>query len=281
MSGFFKSKFFYIVAVLTLIAVIVPTVLCSMGLTPVLRSAVNTVLMPVQKLSDKAAGAIEGFTSYFTAFDRLKEENVRLKEEIASLREEVAGAREIKAKYDWMSDFLELKMLHHEYNLVPAVISGRGSANYSNVFMLDAGKLSGIQRGMPVVSGDGILGYIAEVGPTWSKAVSVMEASSSVGAYVERSGAIGVVEAEYDLSLEGILKMSYLDEDADIKVGDRILTSGYGSVYPRSLVIGYVETVKTDDLTRSITATVRPASTLDQVSKVMVVTEYEVYAEEP
>ncbi len=280
MSGFFKSKFFYVVAVLTLLAVIVPTVLCAMGQTSFLRSAVNTVLMPVQKLSDKAAEAIEGFTSYFTAFDKMKNENLRLKEEIASLREEVAGAREIREKYEWMSKYLELKMLHPDYKMVHAVISGRGSANYSNVFMLDAGRISGIAKGMPVVSEDGVLGYIAEVGPTWSKAVSILEASSSVGAFVERSGAIGVIEAEYDLSLEGILKMSYLDEDADIKVGDRILTSGYGSVYPRSLIIGYVETVSTDEFSRSVTATVRPASRLDQVSEVMVVTDYEIYAEE-
>ena len=180
-----------------------------------------------------------------------------------------------------MSQYLELKMLHQDYKMVPAVISGRGSADYSNVFMLDAGKISGIAKGMPVVSSDGILGYVSEIGPTWSKAVSILEASFSVGAYVERSGAIGIVEAGYDLSQDGVLKMSYLDEDADIKVGDRILTSGYGSVFPRSLVIGYVESVKSDDLSRSKTAIVRPATRLDRVSEVMVVTGYEVYAEEP
>ena len=280
MGSFFKSKFFYIIATLTLIAVIVPTVLCSMGLSPVLRSAVNTVLMPVQKLSDKAAEAIEGFTSYFTAFDRMKEENERLREQVASLREEVAGVREIKEQYDWLSGYLELKMLHHDYKMVPAVISGRGSADYANVFMLDAGKISGIDKGMPVVNSDGILGYVSEVGPTWSKAVSIFEASFSVGAYVERSGAIGVVEAGYDLSRDGVLKMSYLDADADIKAGDRILTSGYGSIFPRGLVIGYVEEVKSDDLSRTVTATVRPATRIDRVSDVMVVTGYEVFAEE-
>ncbi len=280
MGSFFKSKFFYIIATLTLIAVIVPTVLCSMGLSPVLRSAVNTVLMPVQKLSDKAAEAIEGFTSYFTAFDRMKEENEKLREQVASLREEVAGVREIKEQYDWLSGYLELKMLHHDYKMVPAVISGRGSADYANVFMLDAGKISGIDKGMPVVNSDGILGYVSEVGPTWSKAVSIFEASFSVGAYVERSGAIGVVEAGYDLSRDGVLKMSYLDADADIKAGDRILTSGYGSIFPRGLVIGYVEEVKSDDLSRTVTATVRPATRIDRVSDVMVVTGYEVFAEE-
>jgi cell shape-determining protein MreC len=144
---FFKSKFFYVITVLTLIAVIVPTVLVSMGLTPVLRSAVNTVLLPIQKLSDKAAGVIDGYASYFRAFDKMKAENAKLKEELASLREQIYEAKEMKEKYEWMSEFLELKMNHMDYHTVPASITGRGSSDYAGVFMLDAGTKEGLPDG--------------------------------------------------------------------------------------------------------------------------------------
>lgn len=279
MKEFFKSKFFYVITVLTLIAVIVPTVLVSMGHTPILRSAVNTVLIPIQKLSDKAAGVIDGYASYFRSFDKMKAENAKLKEELASLREQIYEAREMKEKYEWMSEFLELKMVHIDYHTVPASITGRGSTSYAGVFMLDVGTVGGVGKGMPVVSGEGILGYITEVGPNWSKASSFLEESSAVGAYVERSGVIGVVEGNYNLAREGLCRMSYLDEGADIKVGDRILTSGYGSIYPRSLTVGYVEKVEPDEFSRGVTAYIRPVTTLDQVSKVMVVTGYDEYTE--
>ena len=223
MKEFFKSKFFYVITVLTLIAVIVPTVLVSMGHTPILRSAVNTVLIPIQKLSDKAAGVIDGYASYFRAFDKMKAENAKLKEELASLRGQIYEAREMKEKYEWMSEFLELKMVHIDYHTVPASITGRGSTSYAGVFMLDVGTVGGVDKGMPVVSGEGILGYITEVGPNWSKASSFLEESSAVGAYVEK--------------------------------------------------------VEPDEFSRGVTAFIRPVTTLDQVSKVMVVTGYDEYAE--
>lgn len=67
-------------------------------------------------------------------------------------------------------------------------------------------------------------------------------------------------------------------------MGDRILTSGYGSVYPRGLVVGYVERIEDNEFSRTVTAYVRPEafniSDADKISKVMVITEYESYTEQ-
>ena len=78
--------------------------------------------------------------------------------------------------------------------------------------------------------------------------------------------------------------MSYLEEGADIKVGDRILTSGYGSVYPRGLIVGYVERVEDNEFSRTVVAYVRPEAFnltgAEKISKVMVLTDYESYTEQ-
>lgn len=279
MKNYLKSKFFYIITVLTLAAVIIPTVLCSMGLSPVLRSAVNTLLTPLQKLSNKAVDVIDGYASYFYAFDNLVEENEALKKELSELKNEVYQARDVEEKYEWLSEYLELKMQHNDYKMMPAAVTGRESGNYKSVYMLDTGTSSGISRGMPVVSSDGLLGYISEAGPNWSKVTLLIESSSSTGAYDERSGTVGIVEGDFALASDGLCKLTYLDENADVKEGDRILTSGYGSIYPRSLVIGYVESIEQDEFSRGITAYVRPAAKFDQISEVMVITEYETYTE--
>jgi rod shape-determining protein MreC len=133
---------------------------------------------------------------------------------------------------------------------------------------------------MPVVTEHGIVGYITEVGTTWAKAVTFLEEGTAIGAYVERSGAEGVIEGNFALAEEGICLMSYLSEDSDIKVGDRIVSSGYGSVYPRGLVIGTVEKIEKDSASRSITVTVRPASDLRELTRMMIITDYDVYTEE-
>lgn len=284
MKDLLKSKFFYVIAFLTLAAVIIPTVLCAMGHTGIFRSAVNTVMTPLRKLSLGVVDSLDGYAAYVGEFDDLVAENERLREENALLREEVYKSRDLEEQYEWVSEYLELKMQKTDLKLTPASVCGRESGNYSGVFMLDAGSSSGVGRNMPVVTGDGVLGYVSEVGRNWSKACSLLEMSSSVGAYVERSDVVGVIKGDYFLSEKGLCRLDYLEADSDIKVGDRILTSGYGSVYPRGLIIGYVDSIETNEYSRSLTAYVRVAAfdgvDSRDISRVMIITDYETGTEE-
>ena len=282
MKSYFRSKFFYVITALTLAAVILPTVLYSMGVSFFFRDCVNIIMTPLRGLADGIVEGLDGYAAYITEFDNLVEENERLRAENAELLEEVYKSRELEEQYQWISEYIELKMQHMDYDLTSAAVCGRENANYSTVFMLDAGTSAGIEKNMTVVTGDGVLGYISDVGLNWSKATSILESSSAVGVYTERSGVTGVLEGNYSLSKEGLCIMNYLEEGADIEVGDRILTSGYGSVYPRGIIVGYVEKIEQNEFSRSVTAYVRPASLKDgedKISKVMIVTDYESTAE--
>ena len=73
MKDFFRSRFFTVIVILMLIAVIVPSVFGAMGLGGTLKNGLNTVLTPVQKLFSYVSDAFEGFVSYFTEFDRISE----------------------------------------------------------------------------------------------------------------------------------------------------------------------------------------------------------------
>ena len=97
---------------------------------------------------------------------------------------------------------------------------------------------------------------------------------------MERTGELCVVEGDHSLINDGICRLNYLSEDSDVQVGDRILSSGYGSVYPRGLVIGYVTEIEKNQYSRSVVAYVTPAATLTtDISKIMVITDYETYSE--
>ena len=280
MKSFFRSKFFTVTVIVALCLVIVPSVFYSMGIGGVLKDAVNVVFSPVQKAFNYCTDAIDGFVSFFTEFDRISEENRALREEIASLKDRISRAEETEEMNEWLYDYLELKREHTDYKFVPATVTGGEGGNYMTVFLLDKGYAHGVRKDMPVVTDSGIVGYICEVGTTWSKVVTILEAGGAVGAYVERSGEQGVIEGNFELSEEGVCKMSYLSADADIQVGDRIVSSGYGSVYPRGLVIGTVESVEKDSVSRSLLVTVRPTADLSEIEKLMIITEYETYTEQ-
>lgn len=279
MRDFFKSKFFIAAVIIALILVIVPTVLSAMGLSGYVRSAVNGLLMPVQMAFTAITDAIEGYTSYFTEFDRLREENEQLRAELAAQRDQIYDAQELEEMLNFLYDYIELKREHTDFMFAPADITGRGAGNYMTVFNLNKGSDHGVTVDMPVVASDMVVGYIVEVGSKWSKAVTILESASSVGAYLSRTGQLGVVEGNFSLVSDGLCEMKYVPAEADVRVGDRVVSSGLGSVYPRGLVIGYVEEVIPDSYSRNLTVRVRPAVDFAALSKVMIVVDYDVYTE--
>lgn len=279
MKKYFKNRFFYIITALTLLFTIVPSVYYSMGVTFPLRDALNTALVPLQKLFLAVSDAVDGFTGYFYRFDALVEENAALKEEVASLQAQIYDNREIEEMYAWVSEFLELKTEHMDYTFTAAAVTGRENGNYSSILTLDVGEGAGIQVGMPVVCPQGLVGKITEVGKGWSRVTTIVESQSAVGAFVERSSATGVVEGDFTLSSDGICLMNYLPEDADIEDGDRILTSGYGDVYPRGLVVGYVRSVEKNPYNRSLNVEITCAAPISSLDNVMIITSYTQYAE--
>lgn len=279
MRRFVQSRFFIVALIVCLALVIVPTTLSVMGLGSYVRKGITTVLSPVQKLFSYAADGISGFSEYFTEYDRLVKENEELREMVATMRDEIHSAEELEQMNKWLFSYLELKKEHTEFVFEPASITGAGSGNYKTVLTLDCGTSKGVEEGMTIVTSEGIVGHIVEAGTSWSKAVTLLESGSAVGAVVERTGETGLIEGDFSLSSDGMCKMTYLSADSDVKEGDRIMTTGSGSVYPGGLVIGYVSSVKQDPLTRTKIAYVNAAADLTNLEKVMVITSYETVRE--
>ena len=260
---------------IALALVIVPSVLTLMGLSSYVRSTIATILTPAQSLMMKATDAIAGFTEYFTEFERLKAENEALKRELAEYKNKYYEIEDIIKMNEWLYEYLELAREHTEFNLIVADIIGLDEGNYMCVFTLNVGTDDGVTADLPVITADGIVGYVTEAGTNWSKVLTIIESASAVGAYVERTGELGLIEGSFDLRTSGRCKLTYLATDSDVKDGDRVLSSGLGSIYPRGLVIGIVESVEPDQYSRTVTAYVRPTADLEGLTRVMVIKSYE------
>jgi rod shape-determining protein MreC len=180
--------------------------------------------------------------------------------------------------YAWMSDFLDMKRQNTDYKMTAATVTGRGSGTYSSVLTLDTGSGAGIAVGMPVVTADGVVGQITEVGYNWSRVTTILEAQSAVGVYVERTGESGVAEGDIQLTEDGLVKIQYLADDTAVQPGDRVLTSGFG-VYPRGLVVGYIQSLDLNPYTRTQTAYVQCVAPVTDGGDVMIITDFMLYAE--
>lgn len=279
MPKFFKSRFFIIALLCAIVLTVVPSVLSLMGLHSYVRGALGDIAMPFRYVIAKSTEAIDGFVRYFREFDELSAENRILKDKIAELSAKLDEAEMLRDENEWLHDYLGLKAEHVDYDFEKATVIGREAGNYMTVFQLGRGSMHGIEVNMPVVTDDGIVGYVSEVGAMWCKVATIIETASSVGAYVERSGELGLVEGAYDMKGGGLCRMSYLPTDADIRVGDTILSSGIGSIYPRGLVIGKVTALTPDEYSRNLIALIEPAADLTDLRYVMILRGFNAYVE--
>lgn len=276
---FFKNKFFIITLVVALLLSIVPTVLCAMGQGSYVRKALQTAAQPFSWAFTKIGEGLSGFSVYFQKLSDLQKENEELRAQLDDYRDRIYNAKMLEEENKWLSDYLGLKKEHSDFLFEEASVIGRESGNFSTVYTLSKGTMHDIKVNMPVITEDGVVGYVTEVGPTWCRAVSIIETASAVGAYIERSGELGLIEGSYELRFEGKCRMIRLPADADVHEGDRVLTSGLGSIYPRGLFVGEVVSVDADPYSRTLTAVVQPKVDYSSLVKVMIIKDYTIYSE--
>lgn len=270
---FFKSKFFIILLCVALVLTIVPTVWAMMGRTDLARNMLGVAAAPFRWCFDGISGAIHGFGAYFTEFDRLRAENEALRDILSDYDAQKDRNDYLEAENKWLKNYLELKNSYEEFVFADATIISRESGSSTQLFTLNRGSIHGVEVGMPIVTEAGVFGFVSEVGLNWCKATGLLDASASAGAIIERSAEVGVLEGSFELRDDGRCRLSYIDLDADVRVGDAIVTSGFGNVYPAGLRLGRVVSVSQDPYNRMTIAEVEPFVDFDSIQKVMIITE--------
>lgn len=262
-----------------LVLVLVPSAFAAFGQTDLLRSALVTVTKPLSWCGSVMADAVNGFTDIFTDYDRLKTENNALREELEALKSAQHDTDVIQNENDWLKNYLNFHTEHPNYLLTDAHVIGREANNYATVFTLDRGTVHGIEVNMPVIYNGGLFGYVSEAGLDWCRVLTVVQTASSVGVRTERGGADGVAEGDPALRDGGNCRMTYIDPDDDIRIGDKVYTrGGAGSMYPAGLLLGTVVSMEADEATRTLTAEIQPAvdfTRTDSIDRLMIICGYE------
>ncbi len=218
------------------------------GKSDFVTSSVRTVISPFVYVTHSVGGWFANQTSWLFRGKSLADENKRLKDENARLQFEVSTLRE--------SD-ISLKRLRSQLGFafalaagtkrVPAeVIAHRPIPGYATL-MISLGAKDGIGMQSVVVAPGGLVGQVIDVAYNSSIVLLLSDQNSAVGAMVQRpeSRAIGVCKMDSN----GTMNMLYVEREADVKVGDVVITSGLGGekgVFPKGIPIGAVTSVSDD-----------------------------------
>jgi rod shape-determining protein MreC len=146
------------------------------------------------------------------------------------------------------------------------VIATDGSLWY-NIFTINVGTSQGVHKNAVVINGDGLIGIVLDVGPDWSKVISIVDEYNNVSFQAYRDlGLLGILSGDGTGALTGYM----LDAEAPIIEGDVLISSGL-ELYPRGIPIGKVSQVTWDKDALLRTILVEPAVNFSNIQKVAVI----------
>lgn len=229
------------------------------------RRGLNSALAPVGRAGFvatapfRAAGTwVSGLMVSRDELDTLRQQNIEMRQRLVELEE----ARQENERLRELVGFIET----WELEALGARVIGRPTTAWEGVITIDRGKADGVERGMPVLAARGVIGQVVETSERSSRVRLITDQRSGVSAMVQSTRAEGVVRG----SVEGELSLDFMSRDTAVTVGDVVLTSGMGGVYPKGLLIGEVADVQVNEADLFPQIRVRPGATLTGLEEVVV-----------
>ena len=240
----------------------------------IVTQGVNDVTNILGRLVSYPANSINDFIDSVSDLSNTYQENQSLKQKIDTIHELEVQLSELKRDNQKMKETLKLQDTLNDYTLVNATVIARNPDTWRDVITINKGSNDGIQPQMSVMSDNGLVGKVLDVNPTSARIALLSNADNTlvrVAAMIqnEKEPIYGTITG-YD-EKTNMLVMSQIQATQDIKVGDKVVTSGLGGISPNSLYIGTVEEVAMDRFGLYKEVKIRPAADTNDVRYVTVV----------
>lgn len=238
---------------------------------------IGVVMAPLQKGVTKVANVISQGRAYFEGYDALEEENAELKKKVSELEQKERDADIALEENDRLRSLLGIQERNRSFKLQTAEVIARSPGEWATTISLDKGSNQGIAVNDLVITEEGnMVGYVSNVAPTYCDVTTVIDTNMQAGALVTRTREAAIAEGDYTLMSEGNLRLSYLEPDSDVVIGDTVETSGRGGVFPKGIMIGTIERVAPEDNGISNYAVIRPFVDVGEITHVAIITDFEV-----
>jgi rod shape-determining protein MreC len=231
-----------------------------------IERGVMAVFAPVMKPASLASGYFEDLWDNYINLMDVRRENLRLREEIKGLNNRFVTAEETAQANQRLEKLLGMKN-SLKISTLPAMVVGEDLTAWFRTLLIDRGSSSGITEGMAVVASDGVVGQIVKVAPSSSRVLLLTDHASGIAATIQRSRARGVVKGKG----EGLCSLEFATREEDVKIGDMVITSGIGGIFPKGIPIGEVTMVKRGEYGIFQTVTIRPATNISHLEELLVV----------
>ncbi|MBI1977592.1 MAG: rod shape-determining protein MreC [Candidatus Omnitrophica bacterium] len=255
-----------------------PLFLASIILTPLLigvagprlvdslRTLAISVSRPVLELQSQAAHFFTTEIKRLIELPRLRGELEELKTQAENFSQERSNFEEIKQENKRLESLLQLKTRLGGRGVAARVI-GRDPSHWSQFIVINKGKRDGVRKNTVLVHPEGLVGKVVAAGKRSARAILLVDAESRASAMNQRTRDVGLIQG----TGSPMLKMVYLDRTSDLQVGDIVVSSGLGGIYPKGIPIGKVELVGGEKDRLKLYAVVRPFVPFAKLEEVLCV----------
>lgn len=265
-----------------LLAVLVAAALIAMRVTALERTRLTSLesmfrdaIAPVQISFTWLGKQANHLVSFPSSMIRAGERNQALEEEVARLRSQVIQLNEYVQENKRLSSLLQYKqVMANDYNMLAASVVGRDPDNWFGMITLNRGASDGVQENMTVLTPEGLVGRVVSVSRTTCDVLLITDPRSGVGALIQAHRTSGIIEGTSTSA--GMARMIHIPNNAPVEVGQAVITSGLGSVFPKNIPVGEIVKIESEPSGLFNRADIRPFADLSRLEEVLIVID--VYA---
>lgn len=223
------------------------------------------VAIPVQKVLAAPANAVSQSWDSYIDLVGVREENERLRLRLAELEEANLQFREALVASGHLDRIAAMRD-DFEVPMQPSEVVGLDVSPFFRSVLVDRGSRHGIRPGSPVITDEGVVGVVTRTSPHAAKTMLVLDRQSRVDAVIQRNRARGMVSGNGS----GELGFEFVVLGSDVQIGDRVITSGLGGVYPKGLDLGEITTISDRSGSLVQSASLKPAVDFGRLEQVFV-----------
>ena len=236
----------------------------SARLNPV-RATISHAIDPIKYLVDLPV-EISGRVAYsFRSYSSLREENKKLRQADANNQIRLLKYDALERENIRLRALLENSFQLGEQVLIAELLSVNIASAYENIVVVNKGTRFGVHAQQAVVDANGVVGQVYRALPHSSEIMLITDPNHAIPVQINRNGLLTVAVGSGELNR---LNLPFLPDNADIKPGDLLITSGLGGTFPQGYPVAVVDTF-TPPASKQLTAT--PKATLDRNRELMIV----------
>jgi len=209
---------------------------------------------------------VEGFWLNYFQLINVRQENAHLMAEVDTLKMENNRQRELLSTHERLQKLLQFKQTTSRPVLAAQVV-GLDPTGWFKSVIINKGKEAGLGLNMPVVNANGVIGKIVSLSSNYAKVLLIIDQNSAVDCLVQRSRDRGMVKG---LSAE-TCKLNYVVRSSDVAVGDMVVASGLGGIFPKGLPVGEILNVEDNPGKLFKDIEIRPAVDFSKLEEVLVI----------